>query len=711
MVQKNCYGELCEQQDCKYHTNQFNEDVTDEQKDHLQKYHTTLYLSTYGPNALKQTSKLVILCDKKSIQECPHLSRLVNVFVIYNKCNSEEQKMTDLSINILETLNDYIHILQQHDSDQEFEFITHKLSTCDMKTCVALRRNYRDRSKPDSNVKLNANQQILDKIHCYFTHSFDIGNRLTINEKRICYGDIKVANDELIEDIFIDKLFLNMKQIVSIKMNLCKAEVPLINLRVSKKCDQLVSIKNEQKMFHFGYKFMYGFVGEGNDDDVSVIQSNARVKPKHRSIKEELLCNDISILNLDQFMNEYQKAAIHLNSGYCKRSFASYEQFGGQLNEDYIATWVFSIEYVLSLMVYCNYTDLQYHFSKTFREKVNDVWEADHEQFYHLGKNLLISVQKFGKLAEKTETFYHGISEMLQFPYYLNHWHRSDLGNKPDLVNIFCPLSTTSSFPVAFNFANNNQGMVVTFGCYDAKYFSVECLSDYPSEKEYLFLKNDEGNVFSIRNILEVKTGCEYALILNALRFMQLMTNFNNENPQKLPDIKPVMQQLIIKIIHHRLSFTNDKYTAFESLTEYGKKMIESFFENEMYKVEIDYASLKDKNYNLILNELFHVKYEWLNMQCVTALFKNLKRITIINVNLCAWTMDNIVFHLCNNRYISKLNWLKICPKYNSVLHISRAVSKYKQKFQTIKFDITKKKETQGFYSLLVTPLRRQYTV
>eukprot|EP01084_Bolivina_argentea_P150799 263311_1 len=105
-------------------------------------------------------------------------------------------------------------------------------------------------------------------------------------------------------------------------------------------------------------------------------------------------------------------------------------------------------------MVYCNFTELQYQFSKTYGDKESD---SSHAEFFNLGKNLKIAVHKFGTEIREgnIKTFYHGVGKLLLFDEIT-----SDVTNA---VNIYTPLSTTSSFPVAMNFTNKENGMIVYF--------------------------------------------------------------------------------------------------------------------------------------------------------------------------------------------------------------------------------------------------------
>ena len=103
------------------------------------------------------------------------------------KYEQYEQCMKE-GIDISSVVNDYIHLLHDHNSDQQFEDILRRLLPCQIRKCRMYRRNYRDRNEE----KRHNNKQddlmdvviedILTKIHCYFMHT-DVGHRLAMREK------------------------------------------------------------------------------------------------------------------------------------------------------------------------------------------------------------------------------------------------------------------------------------------------------------------------------------------------------------------------------------------------------------------------------------------------------------------------------------------------------------------------------------------------
>ena len=71
-----------------------------------------------------------------------------------------------------------------HYHDHEFEQIFNSFQqSCPLTKCMIFRRNNRRRENDKNNI--NYKQQILDKIHCYFKHSYDIGHHIGNKESQI----------------------------------------------------------------------------------------------------------------------------------------------------------------------------------------------------------------------------------------------------------------------------------------------------------------------------------------------------------------------------------------------------------------------------------------------------------------------------------------------------------------------------------------------
>eukprot|EP01084_Bolivina_argentea_P050576 93021_1 len=138
--------------------------------------------------------------DECKLINCEYLKRICDILKRYNyhTQNIQIQNIHINDINNICLLNDYNHLLFTHYN--EFENIYNMLikqcsdnKVCELKTCLMMRRNQRNRSNITKNENLlkefyinNDNivtQQLLDTIHSNYFHSFDIGYELTTKKK------------------------------------------------------------------------------------------------------------------------------------------------------------------------------------------------------------------------------------------------------------------------------------------------------------------------------------------------------------------------------------------------------------------------------------------------------------------------------------------------------------------------------------------------
>eukprot|EP01084_Bolivina_argentea_P033615 62160_1 len=189
------------------------------------------------------------------------------------------------------------------------------------------------------------------------------------------------------------------------------------------------------------------------------------VQQKYDSLKMDLTSNKISIISMEMFVEEYRKAQSHFNSFYRKLLQPNEWLVTDQKKE-------LTINHLLSVMIYCNFDQIQYHFSKTYRrlhinERKNEI-KKRHSEFFHLGKYLQQTVHWFGTRIKEGiyQSFYHGIDRLLIFPF------------DSHFTDIYSPLSTSKEFEVAVNFANDNNGIIVEFTSVNMNtaYFSCDWL-------------------------------------------------------------------------------------------------------------------------------------------------------------------------------------------------------------------------------------------
>eukprot|EP01084_Bolivina_argentea_P158557 276179_1 len=107
-----------------------------------------------------------------SMTECDQLVLLKKMLKRYDssQCNMHEE--------VVSILNGFHHLIHKHSSNEEFEEIYKCLGECNINECHQIRRHCRDRTKPKEWQKVTYIDDIIDKIHCHFFHSYDIGYRL-----------------------------------------------------------------------------------------------------------------------------------------------------------------------------------------------------------------------------------------------------------------------------------------------------------------------------------------------------------------------------------------------------------------------------------------------------------------------------------------------------------------------------------------------------
>eukprot|EP01084_Bolivina_argentea_P016658 31146_1 len=248
-----------------------------------------------------------------SMRECVNgkqcqndLDELITVIQNYNPidCNLENEDVTKI-------LDIVLHLISKHDSDHEFERIVNQFGQCNIMECVVFTRHYRNSNKPYLEEQRLYVTQIMDKIHCFYLHSYDIGNRLSVNELEQIYQVRDEGWDECINHTMKkwNELLLN-------KPDLCQHFVAL-NTRKKNKFTQLNDLNETNiqtgtdKMYSFGSEYRY-------DKETAYNKANyIQVRRKWTSLKEELTQNNICRINEAQFKNEYRKAEIHLNTTYC----------------------------------------------------------------------------------------------------------------------------------------------------------------------------------------------------------------------------------------------------------------------------------------------------------------------------------------------------------------------------------------------------------
>eukprot|EP01084_Bolivina_argentea_P040061 74030_1 len=333
-------------------------------------------------------------CD---ITCCQQLKR----FQLIMKSYTDSTNTDTIGIQLLEN---FIHLIYNHDDYNSFNIIYHRLeASCNLDQCKIFQRNYRDRSTTrsrnqlyklfgaqdtvDIDVRDIAIKQIVDKMHCFYYHSYDIGYRLTID----CSPHDVETNI--------------MKHVSQKRSGIYRNKYRLLT------SDKFYTGSTQKQIkYSIGYIFDYPYHYdsdefalemqlEPNDDEHQTAATNyhssycraddmrhinihdtdwkqslyiGRIKHKYKNLKQELTSNSVSTIAISQYNDEWEKAKIYYATNYCKKNHGNNPIFWPH-NETknkyyyYRRRWL-SISDLLAVMVYCNYTELQYEFSRTYRK-------------------------------------------------------------------------------------------------------------------------------------------------------------------------------------------------------------------------------------------------------------------------------------------------------------------------------------------------------
>eukprot|EP01084_Bolivina_argentea_P256990 432865_1 len=599
--------------------------------------------------------------------ECQILMQFIAVMKKYQLDELKSTQNMDTK-SLTEIVDNYLHVLQHH--DVQFETIFNELEEkpCDITNCTMIKRNYENRNTIDddkNSSKINLVSNIMDKMHCYFHHCYEIGHRFKLQELNV--STRKISNDEkhggttILNNWMVNGNIARIRDAQIAKREKYKNVFGNSEVQTRQKYNQLF-ISDEKSRERFGNSYKAGFDFYYPLAGIPKARRSVTVYQKFASFKEELLQNPYVTLNIHQYNNEYEKAMIYFNSKYCKMC--------KNFQKNNINKRSFKIYYVLAMVIYCNYTQLQYEFSKTYRENNG----KDHNNFYYWGKYLKIcSIYFSSKMSEEpTNVYYHGISSKLYF-------QQAYEGLRSSLY-VFGPLSTSASKEVAISFAGSKGTLVALTDNEDmeGKCLSLSWVSDFPAEKEYLFIQNSAKCMY--QNIIEVDSGIEYVQIIEVCRILvaALKGEFD-----LFKDADDSMQALITTIIEDKLSAVTQTYQPFQTLNKYAKHIIDSLFERNNILI---FHFWRFKKYASCISKFFLCDgYEWINLAMIRTLFPNLELIYVMGIALCSKIFENIFeyFKHCDNNDVT-IRFIIYYPKISSELSIEGAMQKYSSVFRKV---------------------------
>eukprot|EP01084_Bolivina_argentea_P086845 156932_1 len=599
-----------------------------------------------------------------SLSECEQLTNLRNLM---RESHVTNDLLISESINLEEVLSNFLHLLKHHTNDEEFECISTSFGICDIEKCKMFKRNFRERNPNVDAVDIKnderkiISQQILDKIHCFYCHCFDVGNKINSSQK-YKLSRPKTQNDESSnldqKIIFHDKLKIkhvrNIIDNVSINKNGKK-----ISRHNRFNMYQPTEPSNQQTCYSFGCFGHVRYYEITDEDELKDPDTDPPlISEVYSSLKEELL--NSKYININQFNNEYKKAQLLHNSTYNKQNVRM------------------CAEYILALMFYCNYDDLQYHFSRTFRRKYKDepfdqVIER-HSHYYWFAKYLTKAVKECGTKIKSgnIKSFYHGVSEILMFAQTYG-------------ISLQCPTSTSESFEVAVNFTNQNKGMIVDFGVWratltPAKYLCTPWLSDFGNESECLFLGDSWGGM-KISNIINASTGSSCDSVLRALEIIESLCIHSNYMGQRMTHRDEQITADTLKYVQS-LQLSENKESDSSNNDQQAQYMLNHFFTKQTW-IEINFEELMyvldlGSESKLLFKMLCYSQFEWIKLSFLNLLFPNMEGITVKRIYLCTSVLECIGKQLSANLSIKRILIIDQVTNYRSSgLTASDAVQKY----------------------------------
>lgn len=207
-------------------------------------------------------------CDgSQSVQNCPSVYRVIISLLAIQETNGIlTGEILDTCTNI-QLINDFNHVIDGHirPNPHVHAQLSHVLfanievnaasyanitgNKCNIETCVMMKRNFRDRRLDSKHLfaQLYGENsmkshgflllQILDKIHCYFAHCFEIGHKF--NELDECSIHINDNDDEHKSlEFVIDDAIIECHQVYTEKQgNIKGSEINFeIQNRMKNKC-------------------------------------------------------------------------------------------------------------------------------------------------------------------------------------------------------------------------------------------------------------------------------------------------------------------------------------------------------------------------------------------------------------------------------------------------------------------------------------------
>eukprot|EP01084_Bolivina_argentea_P016724 31252_1 len=385
------------------------------------------------------------------------------------------------------------------------------------------------------------------------------------------------------------------------------------------------------------------------------------IEPMHTNIKSELICNSICCIGAIQWKTVLNKVGQHYDTDRAKSTVCIQQRFAAYYGikcGDFI-----TINHLISMMVYCNFSLLSYRFTETYRRiydgESNQFVKRRHQNYYWIGKYLRECVECFGMQNELTMLkVYHGVNKKFMF---------SSMN-----AYIMCPFSTTRNYAVAVNFGGSD-GMILeldidmmqAINLCDMRY-----VSDYCNEEEIFSI----GRLypFSFNTIIETN-GLNYSMYMIALKQITNALELEMKGMKMLYELQKIInkspnesdmystprskdeKQMFFRLLSHRIwkMYPSHRYAyEFKNCAVYFKKIF------SLHLDAIRMVTFDRQNKNKIIDKLFRYENGWINLDLLTKIFPNIHFIAFVDLE------KDLSFLTDPTIYQSVLSFVELDRKY-----------------------------------------------
>eukprot|EP01084_Bolivina_argentea_P283182 484932_1 len=628
-----------------------------------------------------------------NISDCKCLERIVAILRMYqvSQCHQNSERSIDLyehiridnrKYNHIDLLNDYNHLLYDHRT--HFESIYNTLQAksnnnicCKLSTCKMYQRNRRDRSNEkilnvlyDTKKYNILEQQLWDRIHSNFFHTFDCGYRIQKSQIDSIKDDLKI-NDIDNENYAIDniKVLNQYKKLI----NTTQKSTQMVP-NSTKFMTHVANISSTYFKYSYGYRYFYwkhyenckavydeahqhfrcatwsylgnmaiirkcvGKAHSGtvfNHNSLAVANDKSTVDDwyitqKYNTLKDEVLNNEKCVISLISFNQACEKAEIHQQTETIRQLTCHDKKANDLINMNKIYgiehKSSMKLEHVLAIMLQCNFDVYQHQLRLTFWK--NDINETDkslkerHRNFYWISRLLRECVECFGfnctlKQGENF-TVWHGISETFEF--------------SSMFAYIKGPCSTTTQRAVAINFGA--KGMVLELEMDDdwilnttaeqTRMIGFDCqfISDFSNECEIFSIGGLYKFIFT--NIINTQLGTDASLYINAMRQLSCGMSIGDSICFETPN-STLEKQLVFRLISHEICRHDPNHKnapEFTSCPEY----IQIILREHCASIKHIIFSENNAEQKYVL-PFFKHDNGWINFELLLSVFPNLEHI------------------------------------------------------------------------------------